>query len=146
MWPIFQWVFKNENISYYCSLPDFMSETELHVEFFEFIKSCTSVGLDKVSVVNILLELSDRQWHTYTVLNDSLKKELESILISCWDGGDLEFVEGAIAVTARLGLVGFFNFLCGQAIEGLPLEVADEIRGAIAEFGGSVADPYSGMR
>ncbi|MGY2440321.1 hypothetical protein [Pseudomonas sp. SDO52101_S400] len=135
-----------KDISYYYSLPDSMSEGELYIEFFEFVKSCKSVRLDKIGVVDILFELSDRQWHTYTVLNDSLKKALEDILISCWDGGNLEFVEGGIAVTARLGLVGFFDFLCAQAVEGLSFEVAGEIRGAIAEFGGSVADPYSGMR
>jgi len=123
-----------------------MSGEELYVEFLEVVKGCADAKCDKSDVANILLELSDRQWHTYTILCDSLKKELEGILISYWDGSDLEFVEGAIAITARLGLVGFFNFISAQDVEGLSLEVAEEIRGAIAEFGDSVGDPYSGIK
>ncbi|WP_157015987.1 hypothetical protein [Pseudomonas batumici] len=135
-----------KNFSYYCSLPDSMSGGELYVEFLEVVEGSADAKCNKTDVVNILLELSDRQWHTYTILCDSLKKELEGVLISYWDGGDLEFVEGAIAITARLGLVGFFNFLLAQDVEGLSLEVAEEIRGAIAEFGDSVVDPYSGIQ
>ncbi|MGY2287925.1 hypothetical protein [Pseudomonas gingeri] len=65
--------------------------------------------------------------------------------MSCWDGSDLEFVESAIAITARLGLVDFFDFMSAQDVENLSLEVAEEIRGVIAEFGSSVGDPYSGI-
>ncbi|POA33806.1 hypothetical protein C1884_16350 [Pseudomonas sp. GW460-R15] len=123
-----------------------MSEGELYIEFLGVVESGADTKCNKFDVVNVLLELSDRQWHTYTILCDSLRSDLESILISYWDGSDLEFVEGAIAITARLGLVGFFNFILAQDFKVLSLEVAEEIRGAIAEFGDSVGDPYSGVQ
>lgn len=135
-----------KNFSYYCSLPDSMSVDELYVEFLEVVEGSADAKCNKSDVVNVLLELSDRQWHTYTILCDSLQNDLESILISYWDGSDLEFVEGAIAITARLGLVGFFDFISSRDVESLSSEVAEEIRGAIAEFGGSVGDPYSGVQ
>ncbi|WP_146039798.1 MULTISPECIES: hypothetical protein [unclassified Pseudomonas] len=135
-----------KDFSYYCSLPDSMSEGELYIEFLGVVESGADTKCNKFDVVNVLLELSDRQWHTYTILCDSLRSDLESILISYWDGSDLEFVEGAIAITARLGLVGFFNFILAQDFKVLSLEVAEEIRGAIAEFGDSVGDPYSGVQ
>ncbi|TVT79915.1 hypothetical protein [Pseudomonas sp. H3(2019)] len=131
---------------YYCSLPDSMSGGELYIEFLEIVESGADTKCNKSDVVNILLELSERQWNTCMILSDSLKRELEGILISYWDGSDLEFVEGAIAITARLGLVGFFNFILVQDFKVLSLEVAEEIRGAIAEFGHSVGDPYSGVQ
>jgi len=135
-----------KDFSYYCSLPDSMSEAELYVEFLEVVESSADAKCNIIDVVNILLELSDRQWHTYTILCDSLRNKLEGVLISCWDGGDLECVEGAIAVTAKLGLVGFLNFISDQDIENLSSKVAEEIRGAMTEFGDSVGDPYSGMQ
>jgi len=123
-----------------------MSSDELYLEFREFLEGFSRVKCNKTDSLKILLELSDRQWHTYTILCDSLRKEIEDILVSLWDGGDLAVAEDVIAITARLGLVGVFEFFSTQDADNLSLEVAAEIRAAIAEFGDTVGDPYSGMR
>ncbi|WLG89149.1 hypothetical protein [Pseudomonas cucumis] len=134
-----------KNFSYYCSLPDSMAEDELHAEFLELIENCALAECENSEIVRSFLELSDRQWQTYTVLGDHLKGEIERVLISRWNADNLEIVECLIAVAARLGLVGLFRFISSQDVNGLPSDVAAEIESAISELGDNIADPYSGM-
>ncbi|WP_050548153.1 hypothetical protein [Pseudomonas sp. GM102] len=122
-----------------------MAEDELHAEFLELIESCALAECESSEIVRSFLELSDRQWQTYTVLGDCLKGEVERVLISRWNSDNLEIVECFIAVAARLGLVGLFRFISSQDVNGLPSDVATEIESAINELGDNIADPYSGM-
>lgn len=122
-----------------------MAEDELHAEFLELIESCELAECESSEIVRSFLELSDRQWQTYTVLGDCLKGEVERVLISRWNADNLEIVECLIAVAARLGLVGLFRFISSQDVNGLPSDVATEIESAIKELGDNIADPYSGM-
>ncbi|MCS3836412.1 hypothetical protein HNR03_000992 [Pseudomonas sp. JAI111] len=134
-----------KDFSYYCSLPDSMAEDELYVEFVELIENCALAECGNSEIVRSFLELSDRQWQTYTVLGNYLKGEIERVLISRWDADNLELVECLVAVAARLGLVGLFEFISSQNVNGLPSNVAAEIESAISELGDNIADPYSGM-
>jgi hypothetical protein len=122
-----------------------MAEDELNAEFLELIESCSLAECENSEIVRSFLELSDRQWQTYTVLGDYLKGEIERALILRWNADNLEIVECLIAVAARLGLVGLFRFISTQDVNGLSSEVAAEIGSAINELGDNIADPYSGM-
>ncbi|WP_033036778.1 hypothetical protein [Pseudomonas sp. GM102] len=134
-----------KNFSYYCSLPDSMAEDELHAEFLELIDNCALGECESSEVVGGFLELSDRQWQTYTILAGALREEIERVLILRWNGRDLEAVECLMAIAARLGLVGLFRFILNQDVDNLSSEVAAEIKNAKGELGDNVDDPYSGM-
>ncbi|PIF52669.1 hypothetical protein CLU80_5151 [Pseudomonas sp. 29] len=131
---------------YYQSLPDFMPVEDVANELHELLTEKSFSGKSKHDCLGALLELSDRQWHTYEQLSEPLKTQIEKVLISEWDGFDFGFAEGAIVVAAHLGLAGLFDFISSQNDSELSSEVAIEIKEAIAELGSNIADPYSGMK
>lgn len=135
-----------KNINYYSVLPDGMTEAELNSEFLELIRcfECSECTVETFLVA--LSELGARQWHTYTLLSDDLRREIDALLISCWDGHDLESAEIIICVAAQLGLEGVFGYVCSQKGDDLSPEVASEIKSAMSEFGGAIGDPFSGMK
>lgn len=130
--------------SYYSNLPDSMSVDDLREEFLYIVDGVHAYKHKAVFMEN-LLELSDRQWHTYTVLCDELKKKVEGILISSWDGFDFDVADAAISVCARLGLVSFFEFMKNQSALDMSPDVFAQVKSAIVEFGNDVGNPYSGM-
>jgi len=134
-----------KSIAYYRSLPDTMSEADLVREFKEILELAMSSGRCRADFLSALLELSERQWHSYTDLCQPLKAKVEESLVYYWDGFDLEFVEGAIAVAAKLGLAGVLTFMKALSEDGLSPEVAIEIKEAIAELSAEISNPYSGM-
>ena len=130
---------------YYQSLPDSMPVEDVAKELHELLMEKPFSGKSKFDFLQALLELSDRQWHTYELLCEPLKTQIEKVLIAEWDGFDFDFAEGSIVVAAHLGLVGLFDFISSQNVSELSSEVAIEIKQAIAELGDNIADPYSGM-
>ncbi|WP_339466833.1 MULTISPECIES: hypothetical protein [unclassified Pseudomonas] len=132
-------------VSYYCSLPDSMPEEDVTKEFHELLQEVPGSERLKHDFLQALLELSDRQWHTYKGMDQPLKTQIEKILISWWDGYDFDFAEGSIIVAAMLGLVELFDFISNRSVAELSPEVAVEIKEAIAELGDNIADPYSGL-
>ncbi|MFK3682412.1 hypothetical protein [Pseudomonas sp. NPDC088890] len=70
-----------------------------------------------------LYELADRQWHTYSLLDEALKGRLEQLLISRWRD-DLEITENLLSIVSRLGLGGGGNFFWGSISSGFQLQPA----------------------
>ncbi|MFF2911172.1 RHS repeat-associated core domain-containing protein [Paenibacillus sp. NPDC057934] len=56
-------------LNYYKSLPDYMSTIQLKELFEEFLFSISSRTIDVEMALESLIELSDRQWHTYELLD-----------------------------------------------------------------------------
>ncbi|AHG43554.1 hypothetical protein N018_11175 [Pseudomonas syringae CC1557] len=135
-----------KNFAYYAGLPDFMTSKDVNAELLELLGSLGSRDFNIAEFVKSLLELSDRQWHTYDVLDASLKERIEQCLISIWDGHDLELAEDVIDIMVRLGLERISAFLGSRSLRDVSPEVFNEISLALSELGGSVSDPYSGMR
>ncbi|WP_434601521.1 hypothetical protein J3P89_07130 [Pseudomonas sp. Z1-14] len=135
-----------KDIAYYYALPDSMHKAELYSEFLEVVNCFERLGCTAAVFLNAVSELSERQWHTYTILPEDLRRRVEVSLLSCWDGHDLETAEKTICVAAQLGLEGLFTYVCSQSDDSLSPEVALEIRSALSEFGCSISDPFSGIR
>ncbi len=123
-----------------------MLEGDIRSELVALLRDFENQDLGRLEFSKSLLELSDRQWHTYTILDFELKCQVEEILKLIWDGQDLELVEIIIGVVARLGLEEVYNFVRTYPVEKLSLKVSSEIKVALAEIGNSVSDPYSGMK
>ncbi|WP_267269561.1 hypothetical protein [Pseudomonas protegens] len=135
-----------KDISYYESLPELLGEENLHSEFVEVLDAYGHGKHGRGVIVKIILELSDRQWSSYSYMDETLKARVEDVLLKVWDGTDLEYVEDVIAISARLGLVRFFEFLSSRQDCEVSDEVAAEIKSAVVELGGNIDDPYSGMK
>ena len=135
-----------KKLAHYENLPDSMSEGELFVEFICVIECYESCKCDRAFFLKALLELADRQWHTYAVLREDLKVRIESILMGLWDDNNLAVAEDLLVLCGRLGLQGLYVFCCAQKEKSNLPDIIEEIDSAILEFGDSVADPYVGMK
>lgn len=135
-----------KSFAYYAALPDFMSGEELDHEFVELLDHFDSKGVGSTAFIKSLLELSDRQWHTYSLLDIDIKGRIEQCLMSLWNGHDLERTEEIISVMAHLGLEVVRTFLASRLTADVSLNVFNEISLALPELGDSISDPYSGMR
>ncbi|MCQ2995043.1 hypothetical protein NLO95_13050 [Pseudomonas syringae] len=135
-----------KHLAYYAGLPDSMTNKELDAEFEDLLGRLESQPVDRADVVSSLVELSNRQWHTYNVLDTGLKKRIEQYLMSIWQGHDLGAAEEVISIMLHLGLEELCKFLGSRSPQDVSSEVFNEISLALAEVGGSVLDPYSGMR
>jgi hypothetical protein len=134
-----------KSFTYYASLPDSMTVDEVEAEFKELLSGLESQTVNSACFVKPIMELSERQWHTYSVLSFCVRARVEDYLLSVWDGNDLELVEDFIGIMVRLGLERINIFLRSFEEKDVPSEVFNEISLALSELGGSVSDPYSGM-
>ncbi|HCT04318.1 MAG TPA: hypothetical protein DIW86_03025 [Pseudomonas sp.] len=135
-----------KNLEYYAALPDFMTREELETAFAELLDEFESKKKYSAQLIKSLVQLSDRQWHTYSVLDNSLRQRIEHCLLSLWNGHDLEQAEEVISIMASLGLEVIKTFLASRLPKDVSPEVFNEISLALSEFGDSVSDPYIGMR
>ncbi|WP_212803504.1 hypothetical protein V3H56_07355 [Pseudomonas sp. MS646] len=135
-----------KSFEYYTSLPDSMTNKELEVEFTELLDGFELQAVKRGDFIKSILELSDRQWHTYNVLDGGIRERIEYCLISVWDGYDQALVEDIIGIMVRLGLEKIRGFLCSCSLMDVSPEVFNEISLALSEVGDSVKDPYRGMR
>ncbi|WP_123633063.1 hypothetical protein [Pseudomonas viridiflava] len=135
-----------KSFAYYSALPESMTSDELCSELLELLDGLESENVDAADFLKSLLELSDRQWHTYSLLDAGLRERTEQCLISLWDGHDLVMTEDVIGIMVRLGLEGVNNFLGSRSPTDVSSDVFNEISRALSELGSSVSDPYSGMR
>lgn len=133
-------------VSYYDGLPDTMTAQDLRHEFSSILDSAPIQRKKRHECLQALWALSDRQWHTYTALEEPLKTQVDTFLIACWEGFDLACVELVISISAGLGLQGTHDFILSRKADEVSFEVAEAIKDAIAELGINVSDPYSGMR
>ncbi|WP_154284804.1 hypothetical protein [Pseudomonas syringae] len=135
-----------KKIAYYAALPETMTNSDLDSEFRELLEGFESGVVDRSDFLRSLLELSDRQWHAYSVIEVGLRGRVERCLISLWDGYDLDMAENVINIMVRLGLKEVSKFLGSLSPQCVSLEVFNEVSLALSELGASVSDPYSGMR
>lgn len=118
-------------------------------EEFEFLIRVIKggvLGRESDFLMSALVELADRQWDTYEILPDGIRRELGELIVKIWDKNSLDSTEKLLGVIAKLGLGNALSHLALVAKEISNLDVRQEIASAVIEFGESVNDPYSGMK
>ncbi len=128
------------------NLPDIMPPHEIQEQFEQLLLQVKIADSESsLLLLKELFELSDKQWHTYTLLPPGLLNQIDSILINLWNENSLENTEILLGIVAYLGLTKTFEKV-KSALDGrLLTTVRQEILEAIEEFGATVADPYSGL-
>ncbi len=129
-------------------LPDTLDEDVLKKQFYEFI----TCYYNDTSVSNVnyalseLLELSERQWNTYELLDKEIKKVIEQYLKSIINFEDKEIIDYMLSIIPMLGLKELFDYIiqnkktiCDETI----VKIIEEVE---AEYGADVDNPYSGMQ
>ena len=131
----------------FSSLPDYMDYRELKKYFIEYlvIYANNTDEKNKYYALDELYELSDRQWHTYEIIDEDIKKQLEKYLISVIDLEDEKIMDIILCIIPRVGLDGVFDYILKNKDNIRNLDVKKNIEESFAEYGLSVNNPYSGM-
>lgn len=131
----------------YYQLPDSMASEDLAILFKELLdlpqeKNCFGV----LEIAEALDQLADRQWHTYSEVDVTIKANITEWLKSNWSKESLELTELVTSIIAKLGLSECIPMLKFALRENLPPSVRKELLEALAEYEKNVSDPYSGLR
>ncbi|MGG1636011.1 hypothetical protein MHH56_19065 [Paenibacillus sp. FSL K6-3182] len=133
-------------LEYYKSLPDYISTSRLKELFEELVTKIKLQAFSVEEALEALLELSDRQWHAYELLDNNLKNEIENWILSNWNKESINDVEFISSIIGRLGLTKAYKYMKSLLNENLRNEIRSVIEEAIADLDGHVEDPYFGMK
>lgn len=128
----------------FSTLPDYMNPTELDTYFNEFIKIYTKSDEILYSLEE-LNELAGRQWHTYEILSDTIKEQIENYIFSIINYDSYEIMDLILVIIPKLGLKNLYRSIIEKQSNIYNVEVIKLIDEAKNEYGETVANPYSGM-
>lgn len=129
----------------FSDLPDYMTVNELKSNFEEFFKYYDNYHYNIEESLEDLYELSDRQWHTYELLSDSLKEKIEQYLYKIIDLDSYLIMDWILIIIPRLGLQNVFFSILKRKSDIKNIEVLKLIEEAENEYGDTVSNPYSGI-
>lgn len=134
-------------MTHFSNLPDYMDYNELRQYFIEYlIIYANNTNKDNVHyALKELLELADRQWHTYDLLDNEIKKQLVKYLKSVIDFEDKKTMHYILLIIPYIGMGELFAYIVDNKDYIKNTDVLKEIRLSEKEYGDSVDNPYSGM-
>lgn len=130
----------------YYNLPDDMEVEEVKKYFNEFIDLYGNSRANIEYALDELIEISDRQWNTYEIIDDTTKNNIERYLfnIICLESETI--MERILVIIPRLGLKEVFDYIVKEKDKILNKNVLNNIEESISEYGQHVEDPYWGMK
>lgn len=126
-------------------LPDYLSDEELEQLFFEFISIYQGTRDNVEYALDVLFELADRQWHTYTTIRPEVKTNIEIYLFSVINLESETIMDSILTIIPRLGLKKVFEYILNVKDNISNVKIINEIEGANHEYGEHVDNPYFGM-
>lgn len=131
------------NISRFENLPDYIETDELETYFTEVISNKDSYS--SLELAEALYELADRQWRTYELLNEDIRRKVDRLVFDLWDPNSFELVDCILSVIAILGLIESYQLIKSELNKSINNKVKNEIQELIKEIGENIEKPYSGM-
>lgn len=131
-------------IQYYKDLPDRLTTAQLQDEFAAVLGADPS--REASSIAAALFELSERQWTTYELASEGLRRDVAKMVLQVWNDQDLDRAECLLGVISRMGLGDVLGHLREKDASCFSADVRIALKEAIDEFGATVDDPYSGMK
>ena len=134
-------------ITKYYELPESIKSDELQKYFKEYIE----LYYNKTNEENVcyalseLLELADRQWHTYEVIKDKIKKQLENYIKSIINFENEDVMDYVLYIIPRIGMGDLFRYILQNKNCIYNVNVKFNIEESEKEYGSTVDNPYSGM-
>lgn len=128
-------------------LPDYLENDILKKYFIEFLTYyCNNKDITVVYyALRELLELSDRQWHTYELLDKEVKEQLENYLKLVIDFEDEKIMDYILCIVPRIGMGNLFDYILKHKKDIQNETVLANIDESEIEYGKNVDNPYSGM-
>lgn len=128
-------------------LPDYIKCDELKEKFIEFLvrynNNTTNANINYA--LDELSELSDRQWHTYEILDDEITTQIENYLFLVINLENESIMDSIIYIIPRLGLEKTFLYLLEKKASIANKNVVQNIHEAEMEYGKNVSNPYANM-
>ncbi|MBS7532048.1 hypothetical protein IC619_016570 [Hazenella sp. IB182353] len=134
------------NLSIFEELPDYMSKEKLEMYFnqvIDYYKSTDNVNIMKLS--EVIYELSDRQWRTYTCLDEEIRQKMDLIIKEIIDPYSYELMDTLLSIIALLGLKESYQKLKEVDMTTISADVKKMIEEMFDELDGSISNPYSGL-
>ncbi|KYC80296.1 hypothetical protein MOE82_12565 [Bacillus licheniformis] len=135
------------DFSKFDELPDSLSEDTLE-KYFNQIVDIYESAKDSISYIELseaIYQLSERQWHTYKILDDKIKHKIDILIKNILDANSYDLIDNATSIIAYLGLPESFKALQEMIKENPSEEVRELIEETIEELEGNVENPYSGL-
>ena len=128
-------------------LPDSVKYSCMQDYFKEYLACyCNKTGSENIHyALSELLELADRQWHTYELAERSIVEQLENYLKTVIDFEDEEIMDYILCIIPRIGMSNLFNYILQNKDSVHNQAVLTNINEAENEYGEDVDNPYSGM-
>lgn len=97
----------------FIKLPDYIEPEILKEKFIEFlVYYSTNTTKENINyALNELLELSNRQWNTYKILDDELKVCVEKYIISIINLEDKDIMDCILCIIPRIGLDKLYIYI-----------------------------------
>lgn len=128
-------------------LPDYIEPEILKEKFIEFLvyysNNTTKENINYA--LNELLELSDRQWNTYKILDDELKVCIEKYIISIINLEDEDIMDCILCIIPRIGLDKLYIYIYNKKDTIVNKYVVENIIESEIEYGKNIKNPYSDM-
>ena len=129
------------------NLPDSMESSEIRDYFTIVLKEAMQLGnIDPLQTSKAIVELADRQWHTYEKVDEDTKSKIESWIELVWDVKFKTLVDNILTIITYLGLENSFQLVENSLTPDLDKDISDLINEAIKELKDHVGDPYYGLQ
>lgn len=129
------------------NLPDTMEPSEVRKYFMSVLHEATQLdNIDPLKTSEALIELSDRQWHTYELIDKDTKLKVESWIELVWDVSFKTLVDNILTIITYLGLENSYQLVENSLTPELDKETSDLIQEAIKELKDHVSNPYYGLK
>jgi len=134
-------------INYIDNLPESMEREEIQ-KYFEAILEMAESGneLTDEIIAEALWELSNKQWHTYTLIDSSIKARVESWVTKAWNPTNRAIFNYIIGVIAMLGIKSGLDLLNDALSQNIDEDIKTDIKSEIERLQGRVEDPYCNLR
>jgi hypothetical protein len=136
----------------YDNLPDYMDPEDLKKYFDELMDMANNPYAHYDFVIMGLYQLAERQWHTYTLLEEKVKNRVEEfiskILLSrIWENKPTGFLIMTLVIIGNLGLSTSYELLKEITEREPPTSYKKEMQRIIDEVDrgkkGQVNDPWA---
>lgn len=132
----------------FSTLPDCMDKDDLQKYFLEYLEYyAQGTGwADRNKALKDLLELADRQWHIYELIDAGIKESLTKFLMTLIDLNDKCSLDAILTAACYLGLEDIYNYIVGSKAKITDPQILAVVSDTEKEIGDTISDPYSGMR
>ena len=129
------------------ALPDSIEYAKMKELFEEYLSYyCNNTNSENMNyALSELLELADRQWHTYQLLEEGIKEKVERYLEAIIDFEDAEIMDYILCIIPRIGLSNLFRYILQNKNAIQNQDILLNIIESENEYGDDVDNPYSGM-